>query len=114
MTAQKTRPDHVITIELKQLTADVLGAVPSIPSRLHVGETVGYSSAVGSFRIEFPGGSPFGEGAGPLTIKEDSGILMLTKNGKFDCRCFMTLSDGREIGWSEQFPASGGVHDVGR
>lgn len=101
-----------IPIELRSFENGAQGAVPVIPASLSIADTVSYFSPSGSFRIEFPDGSLFGE-PGPVVIA-DSRVLTLAKDGRFDSRCFVTPPGGTEVGWSERNPESGGPHDVGK
>jgi hypothetical protein len=83
-------------------------AVPQLMPRMHVGDTVQYSSDDGAVSIEFPTGSPFREtriGAGQ--------IVTVQNTGTFRCRCFIDLKDqaGR-IGWKSDPSPSGADHDV--
>jgi hypothetical protein len=80
---------------------------------MNVGDTILYSSPHGKIRVEFPDGSLFDLSSGPATITDESGILTLVKAGRFDSRCYVTPPNSPEIGWTKDYPASGGVHDVG-
>jgi plastocyanin len=106
------KADHEIKVELKEFPGKVMAAVPAVPPTMKVGETVSYSTAHGTFRIEFDDGSLFRVEPGPATIT-DSVVLTLIKEGKYNCKCFVTPPGGQEIGWSSHVPQSGGVHDVG-
>jgi len=115
---------HEITIALVK---DQHGehAIPRIPDpgAMQVGDTVHYVSSDGELRVVFPaerstandetpcqGGSPF-KGGTLEVIGSQS--LTLERGGLFECRCFLTLKDGREVKWDQRTnPQSGGVHDI--
>lgn len=113
---------HEITIALVK---DQHGehAIPRIPDSgaMQVGDTVHYVSNDGVLRVKFPEGPTFPEGksckggspfkGGMLTVS-GSQSLTLERGGLFECRCFLTLHDGRKIGWTKNNLQSGGVHDI--
>ena len=81
-------------------------ARPNIPTtvEMHVNDHVRYFCNAGDFEVVFDSGSPFDKGA-VFSIK-DSNPRPLIRDGKFFCKCFIT------IGWSPAKPQSGGDHDV--
>lgn len=90
--------------------------VPEIPDGMKVGDTVRYASADGDVMIEFAGpeGSPFLDASGrQITKISDSQPHELKRQGGFDCRCTLTLRDGRRLGWSSGSERSGGHTTVG-
>jgi hypothetical protein len=105
-------------------------AIPIIPDpgAMQVGDTVRYVSSDGELRVEFPkepshfkdgtpckGGSPFKDGTLIVSgsLVSGSQILTLESGGLFECRCSLTLHDGRQVGWNKKTnPQSGGVHDI--
>jgi hypothetical protein len=101
--------DHEVKLQFDGKTVK-----PTIPGVMNVGETVSYSPDAGNirvaaFKVDFPSGSPF-KGVNQIT---DSSARKLEIGGKFQCRCSMTLADGRVVGWDAVAnPESGGVHDV--
>jgi hypothetical protein len=105
------KADHQVIIELRKVSGKRMSAVPSIPRRMAVGETVSYSSPAGSFRVDFPDGLLFNSQPGPAVIT-DSTVHTLINSGKFECRCFVIPAEGAPVGWSPENPESGGVHDV--
>lgn len=101
---------HEITIALVK-DKDGEHAIPRIPDSgaMQVGDTVRYVSRDGKFQVDFPSGSPFKNGMLPVT---DSQSLTLERGGLFECRCSLTLPDGRLVEWSQKNLQSGGVHDI--
>jgi|SRR5215831_18330704 len=101
--------DHEVKLQF-----DGKSVKPTIPVVMNVGETISYSPDAGNikvstFKVEFPSGSPF-KG---VTQISDSSVRKLEIGGKFQCRCSMTLADGRVVGWDATTnPESGGIHDV--
>jgi|SRR5215471_17677026 len=101
--------DHEVKLQFDGKTVK-----PALPTVMNVGETVSYlpdagNIKVSAFKIEFPTGSPF-KGVSQIS---DSNPRTLEIGGKFQCRCSMTLADGRVVGWDAVAnPESGGVHDV--
>jgi hypothetical protein len=105
------RAHHEVTVSLQGT-----GAVPSPIPPMAVGETVLYKSKDGEVRILFPARSPFRTdnvagtsvpGSVILTLVSDSGSSTL------ECRCFLTLPNGQEVGWSSPTNEdSGGQHKV--
>jgi hypothetical protein len=89
-------------------------AVPGPIPLMAMGEQVLYQSSDGLVRIEFSGASPFRTDNLPLTSVSGGQPLTLKQSGEFDCRCFLTLQNGQEVGWSikEENSASGGKHKV--
>jgi hypothetical protein len=104
------KADHQVTIELRKVS-DRMAAVPSIPPKMAVGETVSYSSPAGSFRVDFPDGRLFNSQPGPAVIS-DSTVHTLINSGKFECRCFVIPAKGAPVGWSHEHAESGGGNDV--
>jgi hypothetical protein len=95
--------DHNIQILLKD--GHAMPELPPASGDMTVGQTVSYSSPHGKARVEFRKGSPFGDMV--PDIVEDSEVRILTNEGKFSCRCFIT------VGWFEgEAPQSGGDHEV--
>jgi len=84
-------------------------AVPLQPMpTMHPGETVRYSSDDGNVTVKFPGASPFAQtviGAGQIVTVQD--VV-----GHFLCQCFITLQDGRTVGWVADPSPSGADHNV--
>ena len=106
-----TSANHEITIALQGDNAMPPNPLPE----MHVGETVRYSSPAGKVRILFPDRSPFRTDNETMTNIPDSVILPLlsdTGDGTLPCRCFIRLPDGKEVGWDEDHPLSGGDHKV--
>ena len=102
--------EHNIRIDLIIDAAGKEHAVPEIPKGgdLHVDDTVRYFSNDGTTRVEFC--TPFGD---PEIVVNDGEIRTLTTAGRFFCKCFLTLPNGRRIGWRpNEVPESGGEHDV--
>lgn len=88
--------------------------VPEIPAGMRVGDAVRYSSPDGGVTIEFPEGSPFVDDSGSEVTKiSDSQLHELRRQGDFTCRCTLTLSDGKRLGWSSGSAKSGGTTTVG-
>jgi hypothetical protein len=94
--------------------------VPQIPSSLNRGETVHYNSDDGTGRdagevtIKFlDNGSPYRnlDGSPKLEISSKDPPLTLSEVGIFTGRCYITWK-GKEYGWSPNYPAAGGNHDV--
>jgi hypothetical protein len=118
-TTKPIKADHEITITLQGSDA-----VPSPIPAMVVGETVLYKSNDGKVRIEFPERSPFRTdndlgtsvpGSVILTLKSDSGSgTPGSGSGTLECRCFLTLPNGQEVGWGPNSQISGGNHRVTR
>ncbi len=90
-------------------------AIPNIPAPgvMGIGDTVQYTSAGRSFRVEFPNGSPFSENGQPRIQITDSALYKVQVKGNFQSRCFITIGS-TEVGWAPgKIPESGGVHNVG-
>jgi hypothetical protein len=103
---------HEIVLEVIELPGNRRAAVARIPPKMYVGDTVCYSCASPSFRIEFPDGFLYGTSREPKTIS-DSEIHKLVNEGVYVGRCSITLPEGEVIEWSPEAPESGGIHDVG-
>ena len=81
--------------------------VPQIPALIRVGDTVRYTSVDGEVRIVFE--LPFS------TVKDvilEGETRVMTREGTFFCKCFLTLPSGTSFGWSPETPKAGGEHDV--
>jgi len=98
--------EHRIAITLKDNAA-----IP-VPGHqtLRIGDTVVYVTDPPNlqFRVEFPA-SPFARSA---QVIKDSTPHRVIREGKFECRCFITPKNGKEVGWRPDAPQSGGEHDV--
>jgi hypothetical protein len=100
--------DNEITIELQSGNA----VPPKSILDMQVGQTVRYTSPAGKVRIVFPNLSPFRNDNQTMTEVRDSEIAELVSPGTFTCRCFITLPDGKEVGWDALHTNSGGDHKV--
>ncbi len=114
-TPSPTKPlakHHEILIRL-----DGSNAFPPKPMPdMIVGDTVEYTSDVpGQVRIQFTGTSPFRTDNEVMTSVPGGQTLTLVTGSRdhpFDCRCFITPSNGPEVGWGPNTPLSGGHHKV--
>ncbi len=109
-TTTPIKADHEITI-----TLDGSNAVPGPIPQMAVGETVLYKSKDGKVRIQFPDRSPFRTDNVLGTSVPGSAVLTLVSGsagGTLECRCFLTLPNGQEVGWGPNNLASGGRHKV--
>ena len=91
------------------------GAIPHIPAVLKFGDTVHYKSKDGEVTMEFlDNGSPYLDlnGNQVTTVTSNDPPLELKVRGVFTSRCFITPPGGTPIGWSAEYPESGGNHDV--
>jgi hypothetical protein len=87
---------HDITINL----VNGVDAVAQVPAGMKVGDTVRYISPDGKVTIKFTADSPFLDESGtPVLTISDSQPHMLQKEGGFDCRCSLTLPNGKSVGW---------------
>jgi hypothetical protein len=110
-TTKLIKADHEIMI-----TLDGSNAVPGPIPPMAVGQTVLYKSNDGKVRIEFPDQSPFRTDK-DLGTSVPGGLILTLQSGSdggfLECRCFLTLPNGQEVGWSNPTNlASGGQHKV--
>jgi hypothetical protein len=108
MEGNKMPTDHEINVVLQNGNA-----VPSLPARMNLGQTVHYSSNDGPVTILFvDNGSPFTDANGDeiTVITSAAPPLFLSKPSAtgFTCRCFITLPTGMTVGWGPNFPKGGG------
>src|SRR4051812_30920845 len=95
---------HEIKLHLKP----GVGVRPGVMRKLHVGDTVRYTSPDGAARVEFAGESPF-----LATSVAGSSTHTLEKPGRFVFKCFITPTGStHEVGWGPADPGAGGEHDV--
>ncbi len=83
--------------------------VPQIPApgTIRVGDTVSYTSEDGDVTIEFE--LPFSD---IKDVIREGETRLMTRAGRFTCKCFLTLPSGATIGWTPERPKAGGEHDV--
>lgn len=101
---------HRIKLQTTKLPGNRQVAIAVMPSHFVVGDSISYSCALGSFRVEFVGRSPF-DNPGPVVIS-DGKSLRLAHPGRFEARCFIVRDDGTTIGWTPDTPESGTNVDV--
>ena len=110
-TTTPIKADHEITITLQGTNA-----VPSPIPTMAVGQTVLYKSNDGEVRIEFLKQSPFRTDNALGTSVPGGVVLTLVSGsagGTLECRCFLRLPNGQEVGWSKPNNLiSGGQHRV--
>jgi hypothetical protein len=105
------KADHEIKITLK----DGHAVAPSSIFAMAVGETVCYASDDGEVRILFRERSPFRTDVRTMTSVPGSVILTLaygSPDGIMEGDCFITPSDGTEVGYDPEHPSPGVHHRV--
>ena len=111
LTSKRPANHHQIMITLEGSNALPPDPMPD----MIVGDTVEYLSNVpGEVRIQFTGASPFRKDQTQMTsVPGGQTLTLLTgSSNPFDCRCFITPLNGKELGWSPSTPLSGGHHKV--
>ncbi len=107
---QTTKADHEITITLQGGNAQAPDPMPE----MMVGETVRYTSPSGKVRIVFPDSSPYRTESQAMNEVLDSEIVTVTTKCEFTFQCFITLPNGKEVGWDNDHPQSGGHGKVSK